>query len=454
MKKIFFYIFGLLLNFVCQAQIQLGDAFSISSYGRLGISTSLKNEQFGARLNLLNQGSIGGRNEEVDYIEISPQAKLNKILKLDSNKPVMSFVMRWQFYSGSNTLIMSNTQSNIVEAYIQVDSLFRKKNKNYSLWFGQRYYRSFYSNVSDYFFYNNSTAQGLGVTLHRLSLALLTTVKQYSSYNPYGDIVTPDFQRILLNIQYKQNINEKLYLHYLGELHSHVIESTDSSFSQSKKPDIGIVGGVLIHKDFNNRNYNELSIRYGYGIANGPGDDNWSSRTYVTYGNPNKDLLYKNAFAVSIVEQYLLNSNKKWNLEFYCIYRYGQGASNPIFIKDYTRENKKQDFSIGARHTLFINDYIHLLTEAHWQTRQYFTSVDSIGNYQEIGWGQMTKFSIIPTFVPSGIRDQNARPHIRLVYSIAFYNDKASQYNLSEYLKNNPGEKIGMYLGIKTEWNF
>jgi maltoporin len=66
----------------------------------------------------------------------------------------------------------------------------------------------------------------------------------------------------------------------------------------------------------------------------------------------------------------------------------------------------------------------------------------------------MTKFSFIPTFVPSGIRSQKARPHIRLVYSIAFYNNKASQYNLSDYLKNNPGEKIGMYLGIKTEWNF
>jgi maltoporin len=287
-----------------------------------------------------------------------------------------------------------------------------------------------------------------------LSLALLTTVKQFSPTNPYGDIFTPDFQRILFNIQYKHIINDDLYLHYLGEVQSHVIESTDTTLSQSKKPDIGLVGGVLLHKNFANKNFNELSIRYGYGIANGPGDDNWSSRTYVTYGNPNKDLLYKNAFALSIVEQYVFNNSNKWNLECYIIYRYGQGASNPVYIKDYIRENKKQDFSIGARHTLFINDYIHLITEAHWQTRQYFSPIDSTGNFNEIGWGQMTKFSFIPTFVPSGIRSQNARPHIRLVYSIAFYNNKASQYNLSDYLKNNPGEKIGMYLGIKTEWNF
>lgn len=454
MKKSILILLLFLIYNLTFAQIQLGSGLSVSSYGRLGISTSLKKEQFGSRLNLLNQGSIGGRNEEVDYIEIAPKVQLNKILKLDDNKPEISFVMRWQFYSGTNTLIYSNTQSTIAEAYLQVDSLFKKSNKNYSLWFGQRYYRTFYSNVTDYFYFNNLTAQGLGLTLHNLKFALLTSMKQYSTNNPYGDVLTPNFQKILFSIQYKHELNEKSYLHYLGEIHSHVLANTDSFYSQNSKADIGLVGGVLFHKSFENKNYNELSVRYGYGIANGPSDDNWSSRTYVTYGNPNKDLLYKNAYSVSVVEQYLFNNSKKWNLEFYFIYRYGQGANNPVYIKNFNRENKKQDFSIGARHTLFINDYIHLLTEAHWQTRQYYTAIDSINNFNEIGWGQMTKFSIIPTFVPSGIRDQNARPHFRLVYSIAFYNDKASKNNLSEYLQNNPGEKVGMYLGIKTEWNF
>lgn len=66
----------------------------------------------------------------------------------------------------------------------------------------------------------------------------------------------------------------------------------------------------------------------------------------------------------------------------------------------------------------------------------------------------MMKFSLIPTFVPTGIRDQNTRPHIRFVYSIAWYNETARQYNLSDYLRNNPGSQFGMYAGIKTEWDF
>lgn len=70
------------------------------------------------------------------------------------------------------------------------------------------------------------------------------------------------------------------------------------------------------------------------------------------------------------------------------------------------------------------------------------------------GLGKMTKLTIGPTYVPSGKRDQNARPHFRLIYSIAFYNEVVEEYGLSQYYEADNRGKVGQYLGLKTEWWF
>ncbi|MCU0417712.1 MAG: carbohydrate porin [Cytophagaceae bacterium] len=448
-----------LLLFLCwntfsYAQNKVGSYFSLSSYGRLGISTSLRNEQYGVRLNLLNQGSIGGRHEENDYIEVAGTAHISQLMQLPRTAPNIQLILRWQFFSGSNTLIFSNTQSVLGEAYILVDSIATKKQRYFSLWMGQRYYRYHYSPITDYFYFNNSTAQGVGIAFTKLKVALLTVVPQNTPGSPYGDILAPDFQRIMANIQYRIPLANRSYLDVLGEVHSHVLKIIDSIGFTYTPPDIGWVIGALWYTPMSERHSNSISLRYGAGIANGPGDDNWSSRTYVTYGNPNDKGLYAGAYGINIVDQWKYKATDKYEVEAYAIYRYAQGAAKPTYLESFTRENKKQDVSLGLRHTYFISDRVHLLSEVHWQTRQYVTALDSVGQDKALGWAQMTKVSIIPTFVPTGKRDAAARPHIRLVYSIAFYDTTARTYQLSDYLRSHPDKKVGMYLGIKTEWDF
>ena len=48
-------------------------------------------------------------------------------------------------------------------------------------------------------------------------------------------------------------------------------------------------------------------------------------------------------------------------------------------------------------------------------------------------------------------KDPWSRPHIRLVYTLAHYNDYARDHNYSPYLQVNQ-KSWGSYVGVKTEW--
>lgn len=445
---------GLLCSLCTYGQIRLSDVFSLSSYGRLGMSTSIYNERFGTRLNLHGQGSIGGRNEETDYIELAPTIHFNPLLKLDKKVPPVKLVLRWAFFSGTNSFIASNTGTTMAEAYVQVDSLFSGRAKNLSVWLGQRYYRFFNANMADYFFFNNYTSQGAGLSYHRFKFAILTDVPFGSSGNPYGNGVAPYYQRIMFNLQQQIHLNESHSLHLLGDMQLHTLTSNDTLSVKLNAGDYGLVFGVLHEWTGAMGDKNFLTFRYGSGIANGPGEDGWSSRTFVTYGNPNANGHFKGAYGINAVESYQFNRSNKWNLEGYVIYRYAQGALDPIAIPGSPRANKKEDLTFGARHTLYVTDRFHWLTEANYQVKDFYSDIDGTGSYYKIGRGTMTKFSLIPTLVPTGQRSQFARPHLRLVYSIAFYNDVAIEHRLSDFLTDNPSHDIGQYLGLKTEWWF
>jgi maltoporin len=64
----------------------------------------------------------------------------------------------------------------------------------------------------------------------------------------------------------------------------------------------------------------------------------------------------------------------------------------------------------------------------------------------------MVKFSIAPTIVPNGKRDVWSRPHFRLVYSVAHYNQFAADNLYSPYLAQTGSKRWGQYIGVKTEW--
>ncbi|MFV5684692.1 carbohydrate porin [Flavobacterium sp. GB2R13] len=53
--------------------------------------------------------------------------------------------------------------------------------------------------------------------------------------------------------------------------------------------------------------------------------------------------------------------------------------------------------------------------------------------------------------MPLGKKDPWSRPHLRLVYTLAHYNDYARDHNYSTYLQVNQ-KSWGSYIGVKTEW--
>jgi maltoporin len=104
--------------------------------------------------------------------------------------------------------------------------------------------------------------------------------------------------------------------------------------------------------------------------------------------------------------------------------------------------NRKTDFAIGARGTWYIKKWLHFLHEINFASRKDGTQDPA----------QMIKVSLAPTIVPNGTRDVWSRPHFRLVYSVARYNDFASENLYSPYLAQTGSRKWGHYFGIKTEW--
>ena len=190
----------------------------------------------------------------------------------------------------------------------------------------------------------------------------------------------------------------------------------------------------------------------GTGIANGPDNDGWSSRTFVTYGNSDAFAQYKGAYGINVTESYLYSGSNKYNIEAYAIGRIAKGADHPV-VTDSSRSNYKWDVSFGTRPTIFLSNKIHLVLEYSFSMREYQQYSNSIIGVDP-GLGTMNKFTIAPTYVPSGIRNQMTRPHIRLVYAIALYNSVVREYGLSQYYKGHNNGDVGQYLGVKSEWWF
>jgi maltoporin len=107
------------------------------------------------------------------------------------------------------------------------------------------------------------------------------------------------------------------------------------------------------------------------------------------------------------------------------------------------------DFSVQANATIFAHKNFHPVVEASFQGRK-----DG-----DLDMGTAIKFSVVPTLVPTGELSTGARPHFKLIYSMAIYNDAAKEQALSGYLQRvgasaNTGSNIGQYIGARTDWYF
>ncbi len=212
--------------------------------------------------------------------------------------------------------------------------------------------------------------------------------------------------------------------------------------------DYGLVLGVRynrIIKKLRPGSFNDFTLRYGSGIANG--GDGGISKTWATYGAPDTiSLNFKGAYSLALVNHMVLNFSDRYTLNGYVILTNSKGAADTNHKSKtyFGREvyNRKTDFTIGARNEFYINDYFHLLGEIHYSQRK-----DG-----EDPMASMLKFSIAPVYVPTGARDTWVRPHLRFVASLARYNDYAMESLYSPYLEFTGSRRWGYYFGVKAEW--
>lgn len=458
-------IFQMLGTF-CQAQIAYQRAtyknFYIGTYGRVGVDWSFVNEgSIGRRLNLNNMGSIGGRMEEQDYLELATGIDFSPLVKGDSMNVTVN--TRFAVWSNSLSLFGNSTTSSqggltfaIPELYVEATGV--GKRNNVSLWVGSRLYRGADVHIADHFYFNDHSGQGFGVEWKstRFATLFVSSTDTSSTVPPYfylniktGTPALALRQRTVFVIEQDKVLSENSKLTFLGEYHR--MGNPDANDSL---PDLAYPGdhGYVLGGRINNilpkllaGSFNDLTIRYGRGIANG--GDGGVSRTWLTFGAP--DLArqsFRNAYSWALVEHILLNISESFSLNGYLIYNRSKGAADSddtaetFFEKEVY--NRKEDFTIGTRGTWYISDNFHLLSELHYSQRR-----DG-----EQPLNTMGKLSLVPTLSTSGERSVWARPHLRFVFSLARYNENAAEALYSPYLQFVGAERWGYYMGVKAEW--
>lgn len=437
---------------------------ALGSYGRVGVDWSFENGgSIGRRLNLNNMGSIGGRMEEQDYLEIAPA--FHFVPKQGDSTQIYA-QMRLSMYSTSLTSFGNSTSTSLgglafalPEMYVEARNI---KGKELSMWVGARLYRGPDVHIADHFYFNDHSGQGFGIEYKktRFSAIFVASTDTTATVPPYFYLNiktgTPSAglrQRSVGIVEHDIMLNKSNTLTLMGEFHRMAdadseVETDTIDQILNFPSDHGFVIGIKHLHDLQQMlpgSFNHFSLRYGTGIANG--GDGGMSRTWLTFGAPDTiSLSFKGAHSLALVNHLVFNFSKKYTLNGYIIMTNSKGAADTdhMSITYFGREvfNRKMDFTLGVRNEHYINDYFHLLTELHYSQRKDGTNP----------LASMTKISVAPTFVPTGERDTWARPQLRFVASLARYNDYAMETLYSPYLQFVGERRWGYYFGVKAEW--
>lgn len=430
--------------------------FSLGTTGRIGIGMSPNGEGNQWKpLNLSGQGSLAGRMEQNDYMDLLPAIHFTP--KLDGRDSTnVTFQVRLGMYS-ANGQFMGNVSTRspqgltfiLPETYIEARNILGSR---WSAWAGVRFRRYDDIHICDYFYFDDHSAQGAGFSHKNTEIAIYMPASSDSSgVYPYNYKVTvagatnPAIrQRMVFVGEHSINFQNGSVLKLLSEFH-HVAASSKLA-SYSYPTDNGYVLGAKLNSPFKTYmpgSFNQLSVRLGTGIANG--GDNGNTWTWATYGAPDTNGKYTNAYSFTAVEHFLLNLTKKFSLNGYGVYINSKGGATSndkaLFFNGTEMYNRKTDFVLGCRTLFYATKWLNIINEVHYAVRKD-------GDNPEAG---MWKFSFAPTIVPLGKNDPWCRPHIRLVFSAAHYNDFARDNHYSPYLQINQ-KSWGTYIGIKTEW--
>ena len=436
--------------------------FSFGTYGRAGVAYGPGIEgQFPRSLNLNGMGSVGGRFEENDYLELALAGHFTPV-SAQKDTTDINMQVRLAFYTSQGQVIGNVTSKSLGGITAALPELFAEaKNilgSKWSVWAGARLFRGDDIHIIDQFYFDDHSSQGFGIK-HRntqMSIMFPGSVDTNSTLPPYfylnivnGAPVLGLRNRTVFILEHVIN-QQNGYIKLLGEFHKLAgASSTDTLTAYNYPSDVGFVAGIKHSINLNTRlpgSMQAFSIRYGIGIANG--GDGGGTRTFLTYGGPDLSTnKFKHANSLAITETFLLNLNKHYSLNGYGIYTKSRGASDslnktPDFLGKQFLFNRKTDFAFGARGTWYLTDWLHLLHEIDFAWRK-----DGTQDY-----AQMSKITIAPTLVPNGKRDVWSRPHFRLVYSLARYNKFATDHLYSPYLAQSGPRTWAHYLGFKTEW--
>src|SRR5450432_190985 len=468
MKRTILLIVCLALLFmhveVSCAQTTTNKSFSFGSYGRIGAGISPEvTGNIGRSFNLNGMGSIGGRMEEADYVELLAALHFKTGEKTDTTS-LINVQAIMALYT-SNWQLIGNVNSNsaygritvaLPELYAEALNIMGSK---WSAWIGAKYFRGYDVHIADYFYFDDHSAQGFGVSYNKTTFSVLFPggVDTTSSVPPYFylDIIdgTPRLglrgRSLFILEQLLPFDNNKQRIKFLAEYH-HLASATpqDTSASNNYPSAAGWVAGIEHTIELNTMmpgSFNQSAIRYGYGIANG--GDGGNSKTWLTYGAPDLSTYkYKTAYSIALVDHILLNVSPKYSFNAYGLFTKAQGASDslnkapdffgrPIF-------NRKTEYALGLRNFWYIKPWFHLITELHYANRKDGDQPSA----------SLVKFSFVPTIVPTAKADPWARPHLRLIYTICRYNDFAAANSYSPFLSEAGPKKWGQYIGFRAEW--
>ncbi|WP_289053249.1 carbohydrate porin [Carboxylicivirga marina] len=445
-------------------------SFSLGSYGRAGVDWSAENSgSVGRRLNLNNLGSIGGRMEEQDYMELVPAFHFKPAGEDDPTK--INVQMRLSAFSRDLTHVAYTSTAASTGLTIVMPELYAEAENiggsGWTLWVGARLYRGKDIHIADHFYFNDHSGQGFGAEYKKMRFGglFIASTDTTTSYPPYFYINiatgTPSAelrQRVKGFYEYDFQLNEKNTLTALAELHYMSAGRDDEQDDGASIPeediptfpsDWGYVIGARLQSNINLQQglNNNFAVRLGKGIANG-GDGGLSS-THLTFGAPDlEELNFKKAYSLSIVNDAFLQHSDRSSTAAYLIYTNskGAGATNNVEESYYGKRvyNKKTDFAIGVRNAHAFTKYFKLLTDLHYSQRKD-------GDYDN-PWANVTKLSLAPTLCPTGDKSFWARPEFRFVASFAYYNQYAADEMYSPYLQVVGNRRFGHYFGIKMEW--
>jgi maltoporin len=431
-------------------------------YGRMGIGWTPSGQIVaGKYMNLGDHKAIGGRLEESDYLQPGIRYHIKKAQK--DGDTTIDLVNDYEIFTFNGALLSDLANGNLddirimpLQAFIEANNVLTPGLK---LWIGSNLYRKNDIHICDYFYFNSLPGQGAGAYYGGLDVAVLTQTGASSFFATDLNAGMPaptspaivQRERTMFVGQYKVPFGQgTTYVQGLGEFHV-VPKSGDSKRdapANVNPTDYGAVGGVKVHLDLGHDNFSDASARIGSGIANGAES---GGSTYQTFGQAGTNGKYSGAYGVELVEHFMWNLEDKASINGYATAHYSRGSTGYVPPTDpvdpsvvLAVPNNRLDYSFGARATSYLSDQMRLLAEATFQARKD----------EGRATGTAVKLSIAPTIVPSGERSPWARPDLRLIYTIGFYNQAAVDQRMSPYTQTIGPDKVAHFLGVRTEWWF